>query len=336
LVAGVQAQLLSITLGLDPAASGARECYYVGLIGLLTEITGTFCGGLHLWHLQRWEQRGKQALDYMEECKANLKITMKYVARNSVQLHCHTSPPNPRDAKLKGGASSPREDDLMEDGEPSILPLPRRTPLPRVEHPRGFASNLPPNFEDPNEPSHSIGQPNAVHHTGNTRWNCENFINSGRDIQSNYMYGDITLFDAEDHVETCKTIVGAVKHIITLFGQEAPKPLLVGIDSVIGRVYSIKNEKGEAEQPSKGNGPDATVTESQLKYVQLPTPNKQVLPFERVALNAMAFGVPCLQASITLFAVARIDALGAKVGVLCLGVGVISMITICFLFPFIR
>ncbi|KAH6891745.1 hypothetical protein BKA70DRAFT_1325995 [Coprinopsis sp. MPI-PUGE-AT-0042] len=81
LIAGVQAQFLSVTLDLGPDADLARSCNGFGILGLVIEVLGTFYGVPNLFVLQRSLQRAKRALDRMEECKGNVKVLMKYIAK---------------------------------------------------------------------------------------------------------------------------------------------------------------------------------------------------------------------------------------------------------------
>ncbi|KAH6903146.1 hypothetical protein BKA70DRAFT_1301688 [Coprinopsis sp. MPI-PUGE-AT-0042] len=73
-IAGVQGQLLSITLELDPAALKAQACNYIGFVGLIAEVAGTFFGAANAVKLQLKAQRGAQALDRMEGCKGNRSV----------------------------------------------------------------------------------------------------------------------------------------------------------------------------------------------------------------------------------------------------------------------
>ncbi|KAH6903145.1 hypothetical protein BKA70DRAFT_1514778 [Coprinopsis sp. MPI-PUGE-AT-0042] len=117
LVAGVQAQLLSGTLALDPESHRARRCNRYGFLGLIVEIAGTFFGAVNAVKLQSMAQKGTRALDRMEECKGGIKIVMKIAKRRSLMLpsspnsSCLQTPSSPvgrfRDSNINPGDESP-------------------------------------------------------------------------------------------------------------------------------------------------------------------------------------------------------------------------------------
>jgi hypothetical protein len=168
LVASVQIQLLALTLGLDPTAPRAQACNIIGFLGLAAEIAGTFFGAANAVKLQLRAQRGTQGLDRMEECKANLKVIMKYIARNSV--HLPTSPLGTEDARGKAKRApsdlSRTESDRGEDLEgPTLFSPPQTRPSLKTSH---------------TDSSHNT----TIHYNG--VFHCNTFIHDGRYIQSNY------------------------------------------------------------------------------------------------------------------------------------------------------
>ncbi|KAH6903147.1 hypothetical protein BKA70DRAFT_1301689 [Coprinopsis sp. MPI-PUGE-AT-0042] len=126
LIAGVQAQFLSLTLEIlelnDPWTGW---CNRVGMFGLFAEVLGTFCGAINVFYFQRRVRRAKQALDRMEECKGNVKVLMKYIAkRREMPL---PDPPGP--SALQTPSNSP----TSESHNDLPLNLVDKNPIPQYQ-----------------------------------------------------------------------------------------------------------------------------------------------------------------------------------------------------------
>ncbi|KAH6909170.1 hypothetical protein BKA70DRAFT_1277687 [Coprinopsis sp. MPI-PUGE-AT-0042] len=329
-IAGVQGQLLSEIIDLDSKAFRARSCNLISFLGLVVEVAGTFFGAANAVKLQLRAQRGTRALDCMEECKASLKIIVKYIAKNQAQLHASPS-------KAEAHASSTKD-----VAEPSPVPTPTsHAPSP---HRHQYRQKIAPDDTASNTSTLPDRDP-VSKESEKANWIAADTVNIHGGsffmvMGDNHAYWDTKPASAEVQLEICEKIIEAMERLTVLLGHEAPEPLLFAIDAIIGEVHSIvgDSEDNGARRTDENGHEEKLASGNELKYVQLPAHHKHWSPLEKVSLEivslvAMGFGVLCLAVSIILFAAARSDVLGNSVWVTCLSA--LLTVTLISVLPFV-
>ncbi|KAH6891743.1 hypothetical protein BKA70DRAFT_1571888 [Coprinopsis sp. MPI-PUGE-AT-0042] len=306
-IAGVQGQLLTEMLELDPTTLRARTCNLISFLGLVLEVTGTFFGAVNAVKLQFRAQRGTRALDCMEECKGSLNIVVKYIAKWRAQRNAEAQ------ADSRKGMA-----------EPSPPPTPNSFARP------GEIATLISSVED------SVASPRRSREV--SFFSGGNITITGGSFIMNHTNMDSRPVNAEVQLEICENIIEGMRRLAVVFGHETPRLLLAGIDTIIDQVHSIKDGEDNGTQLTDENNHEKLATGNQLKHVHLPAHKKCPSPLEKVSLEivslvAMGLGVLCLAVSIILFAGARRDVLGNEIWATCLAV--LTAITLFSALPFI-
>ncbi|KAH6903149.1 hypothetical protein BKA70DRAFT_1301696 [Coprinopsis sp. MPI-PUGE-AT-0042] len=311
-IAGVQGQLLSVTLELDPNTVRARACNLISFLGLVTEIAGTFFGAVNAVKLQLKAQRGTRALDRMEECKGSMKFVMKFIAKKRAMVPPNlpkTDPPKPSSSQ----ASSSSADGPSE-------PQDRRS----------LADEL--NLADAD---FTIGHPQSTATNIVYFANDFGFITSG--LNRGYLnYHGVNATGREDRLEHCTNIIDTLNQVVLLLGYKPSWTLLSGIDATVHAIRTYE-ATGQLSPDEEGREKWWTMRRRSLRCIDLPAdvPDSPLekISLEMVSLVAMGFGVLCLAVSIIIFAAARTDILGNQVWATC--VAVLLVITLFSVLPFV-
>ncbi|KAH6903150.1 hypothetical protein BKA70DRAFT_1301700 [Coprinopsis sp. MPI-PUGE-AT-0042] len=318
-IAGVQGQLLSEMLRLDPASLTARTCNLISFLGLVLEIAGTFFGAVNARSVER------ERLIAWRGCKGSLKIVVKYLAKVHAQRR-NAEPP----ADANNGMAEPSPDS-PQPSPPSDLSASNAL----IRFGLTVPPDIPTDNENPISPSSTSGIiPPSVF---NVNSGPVNFNIVGGNMM-NYHW-DSRSISAEVPIEICESIIEGMKQLVVVFGHQTPRILLSAIDSIIDQVYSTKDGEDKGAQPTdEGDSKGRLAVGNRLKYVCLPVPDKQRSPLEKVSLEivslvAMGLGVLCLAVSIILFAAARADVLGNKVWATC--VSALLTVTLFSVLPFV-
>ncbi|KAH6891748.1 hypothetical protein BKA70DRAFT_1326007 [Coprinopsis sp. MPI-PUGE-AT-0042] len=324
-IAGVQGQLLSEMLRLDPASLTARTCNLISFLGLVLEIAGTFFGAVNAVKLQLRAQRGTRALDCMEGCKGSLKIVVKYLAKVHAQRRNAEPPADANNGMAEPSPNSPQPSPPSDSSASNAL----------IRFGLTVPPDIPTDNENPISPSSTSGIiPPSVF---NVNSGPVNFNIVGGNMM-NYHW-DSRSISAEVPIEICESIIEGMKQLVVVFGHQTPRILLSAIDSIIDQVYSTRDGEDKGAQPTdEGDSKGRLAVGNRLKYVCLPVPDKQRSPLEKVSLEivslvAMGLGVLCLAVSIILFAAARADVLGNKVWATC--VSALLTVTLFSVLPFV-
>ncbi|KAH6891747.1 hypothetical protein BKA70DRAFT_1326004 [Coprinopsis sp. MPI-PUGE-AT-0042] len=307
-IAGVQGQLLSTTLELNPSTLRARASNLIGFVGLVAEIAGTFFGAVNAVKLQLRAQRGTRVLDHMEECKGNMKILVKFIAKRCGMLLPYSpqaDPPKPSSLQtLSSSTDRPGESpNPQNSGDEDSTPQSQQLP----------AANF----------IYAANEFGFITTVGTTVCN---------DYHVNYHGVNSTV--REDRLEHCTDIIDTLNQVV-LLGYKPSWTLLAGIDAT---VHAIRTYEAKGQLPPEEEGhKEWWAAPRPLRYINLPA-DVPISPLEKISLEmvslvAMGFGVVCLAVSIIIFAAARTDILGNEVWATC--VAVLLVITLFSVLPFV-
>jgi hypothetical protein len=94
-IAGVQAQIIAFTLGLEPSRL-KKEANFFAFLGLILEIAGTFLGAIHSILLQRRSKGNTDSHNRITQFKADVKVILKWHAKKRSQNEHEQEPASTR------------------------------------------------------------------------------------------------------------------------------------------------------------------------------------------------------------------------------------------------